>query len=224
MTCRRLGLDLQDKVLLDGTRPIVHGGSLVYETTLQELLIVISRAVEDLTASSLCLSIHITRRPRRLVVTIDHIRDITRHIKEVIGQSTYILRWDNLVHTDVEILGLLKRRRVILRGWSSSWNHRAAHAHAMAVSLGKWMLLHWLTQHELPSSSTLVRAMVTSVILLHPFWGLFLEPALLSLLGSFILVEAIKVFIILFEVLFGWHSSSVSPRLTLVDDATVQYL
>jgi hypothetical protein len=170
MTCRRLGLDLQDKVL-DGARPIVHGGSLVYETTLQELLVFISRrAVEDLSASSLRLSPLIPRCPRSLVVvvSIDHIGNISRHIKEVIGQSTHILRWHHLVHTDVEILSLLKWRRVILRGWCSSWNHRPTHAHAMAVSLGKWML-HWLTHHELPSSSTLMRPMIASVILRHPF-------------------------------------------------------
>jgi hypothetical protein len=106
MTCRRLGLDLQDKVL-DGARPIVHGRSLVYETTLEELLIFISRALEDLSASSLRLSPLVPRCPRSLVVSIDHIGDIGRHIKEVIGQSTHILRWHNLVHTDVEILGLL---------------------------------------------------------------------------------------------------------------------
>jgi hypothetical protein len=175
MTRRRLGLDLQDKVL-DGARPVVHGGSLVYETTLQEFLIFISRAVENLSASSLCLPSLFARCPRSLglvvTLTIYHIGDISRQIKEFIGQSTHILRRNYLVHTDVEILGLLKCRRVILRGWSSSWNHRACHAHAMAVSLSKWML-HWLTHHELPSSSALVRAMVASVILLRPFCGLF---------------------------------------------------
>ena len=198
-------------MLLDGARPVVHGGSLVYEATLQELFIFISRAAENLSASSLCLPSLIARRPRRLVVSIDHIGDISRHVKEVIGQSTHILRWHNLVHTDVEILGLLKCSRVILRGWCISWTHRADHAHAMAVSLGKWMLLHWLTHHELPGSSTLVRAMVASVILRHPFRGLFRGPVLLSLLCSFILVEAIKVLVILFEVLFGWHCSGMSP-------------
>lgn len=128
--------------------------------------------MEDLSASSLRLSPFVTplmRSPRSLVIMpIDHIRHISRHIEEFIGQSTHILRWNDLVHTDIEILGLLKSCRMILRGWCSSWNHRANHAHAVAVGLGEWML-HWLVHHELPSSSTLMRAMVASVILLHPF-------------------------------------------------------
>ena len=101
-------------------------------------------------------------------MTIDHIGNISGHAKEILCQSTNVLRRDYLVHTDVEILGLLKGRWMILRGWRSSWNHRTNHTHTMAICLGEWML-HGLIHHELACSSALVRAVVASVVVLNPF-------------------------------------------------------
>lgn len=98
--------------MLNSTRPIIDWGSLMLEPSLQEFLIFICRTVKHLwlwlwlCARSLCLAPLALGCPRRLM-TINHIGDISRHAEKVVGQRTDVLRWNDLVHTDVKVLSLL---------------------------------------------------------------------------------------------------------------------
>ena len=143
--------------MLNSTRPIIDGGNLMLEPSLHELILIFV-PVKHLRASSLCLASLTLRGPRRLML-VDHVWHVLRHAEKVIGKSTHVLRWNDLVHTDVEVLRLLQCLRVVLWGRGCSWNHWTYHVHSMAISLSE-RVLHWLVHHELTCSSALVARVV----------------------------------------------------------------
>ena len=116
--------------------------------------------------------------PRRLASPVDHVRYVSRHVEEIVGEGRRVLvtsLGNDLVHAYVEILRLLKgwmvlELLILLARRGSRARCHWTQAHSMAIRLRKLLLWmsHRLTRVVLGarvrrgSSYTLVRSMTRS--------------------------------------------------------------
>lgn len=115
-------------------------------------IIVLSLAMEAggiILARSPCSSDHSLWLLPRFGSVMDEVLHVSWHVEKLTGEAWCVLvsLRNNLVHANIEVLGLLKRRMILLlevlrltRRRSCAWNHWAHHTLTYTICLGELLL------------------------------------------------------------------------------------
>lgn len=134
--------------ILQMTRMVV----LVRHLRTWSTTIVLPLAMETycILARSACSGDHSLRLLPGFGCVVDEVLHVSRHVEKFTGEAGRVLLIslrNDLVHSDIEVLGLLERRMILLLEvlrltWrrSCAWNHWAHHSLSNAVCLGELLL------------------------------------------------------------------------------------